>query len=44
MKVTSSFGIFNTIYIYHPGLYLLYKALKFHVNNLSYFEIGASFF
>ena len=46
MKLTRSSGIFKTIY--HNGSYLLlfgkdiYKDLKFHLNDSSYFEIRTS--
>ena len=48
MKITSRFGVFNTMY--HNGSYLLLfieenlKILKFHVNNSFYFEISVSLF
>ena len=48
MKVTSSSGIYKTIY--HNGIYLLLfgkknnKVLVFHVNKSSYFKISASLF
>ena len=48
MKITSRFGVFNTMY--HNGSYLVLfrkenlKILKFHVNNSFYFEISASLF